>query len=257
MFPSSSTTDLPVFTVSTPDLTDLDGGTTSGSAFPTPYAARTPLLRARSQSPLAVASCPIPPNRANKAFFPSPVRKFMGRLRGATTERRKASTPHRVRRGPFLTLTSPRSPKGVAFAPARRATLSGGRSAVRRPLTICNPGFYSAATAVNGEDGSDSNVADDENDGEEELNDAAGGQCATPTPLSRAPPPTPADPFRTPPPTPLRGAVFVTGRGTSSVWQRLSGSPRRREQKKMKILQVMGPEAARIAERVTGAGVQK
>ncbi|KAJ7171408.1 hypothetical protein C8R46DRAFT_1216974 [Mycena filopes] len=269
MFPSSSTPDLPTFTISTPDLTDieLDRGTTS--AFPTPYTTHTPLLRARSHEPLAVAACPIPTTRSAKAFLSSPVRKFMGRLRGATAERQRktSSTAH------HRSLTSPRSPMdfGIAFAPARRATL-GGRPAARRPLTICDPGFFTARRAVNGDvgddDDSDENANDDggDGDGEGELGELNFDECALTTPtstfrLSRAPPPTPADPsFRAPPPTPVRGAVFVGGGGTnSSVWQRLMESPgsRRREQKKLKILKTVGPasETACVAERITGIKV--
>ncbi|KAJ7839192.1 hypothetical protein B0H13DRAFT_2366947 [Mycena leptocephala] len=230
-----------MFSVSTPDLTD-----TSMSAFQNvfPHHAPATMARVQSHEPLPVASCPTSPvKRRASSFLPVPpgLRKFVTKL----TARRKSQTRRRPGSS-FLTASRAPKPKAVS-SPPRRATLSAGRAPIRRgnlkQLGICDPAFFLAGTKVeaeNGYDGDQALGADDE-DEDGENHDAADGHDLS---VFRAPPPTPIDPFTTPP----RGALFVIGNSYSP--QRLSGSPRRRQQQ-MKIVQKLGVEAAGAAEEHT------
>ncbi|KAJ7779786.1 hypothetical protein B0H16DRAFT_1448234 [Mycena metata] len=218
LFNSKSVTDVPMFTVSTPNLRDVEV-----SAFHTPYSRRTPVMRVQSCEPLAVSSCPTSPasskRRARFNFLPTPLRKLVTKLAAKKSSLR--------RRRPYL--NSPRSPK--VLSPPRRATLGGIRTPARRPLTICDPGAnLKTVVAVNGD--KSAGAEDDSNE------PAHGTADDSELFMLRVPPPTLSDPFSTPPQTPVRGALFTIENSPQSD----SESPRRRRKQEMKILQAAQQE---------------
>ncbi|KAF7368381.1 hypothetical protein MVEN_00159800 [Mycena venus] len=111
--------DVPIFSVSTPDLTDIEM-----SVFATANSGSlsVSMTRVESHEPLTVASCPTSPSKVKRrAGF---LRKFVNKL---TTKK----SSHAHRRGLFL--TAPRQAKLVS-SPSRRATLS----ATRAPADFCS-----------------------------------------------------------------------------------------------------------------------
>ncbi|KAJ6568049.1 hypothetical protein DFH09DRAFT_1468384 [Mycena vulgaris] len=166
--------DIPMFSISTPDLTDP-----TLSAFPTEHDPRAPVVRMQSLDVVAVAS--HPPSPTKRRGFPIPqLRTLVKKLKPKSTRHRPA--------GPFAIAPRLSSPPRRAATTARGKRLTIRDGAFFLPIAHAENGFDDAE---NGFDAAHEDVKDD----------AAG------TSGFRAPPPTPCDPFRTPPTTPIRAAL--------------------------------------------------
>ncbi|KAJ7144163.1 hypothetical protein C8R44DRAFT_725138 [Mycena epipterygia] len=217
-------TDTPMFAVSTTDLTAWET-----SAFPTLFPPAH-LARMQSLEPLAVASCPATPIKRRASFL-----QLLNKLNPGS---RRRNGTHST--APRVTHPSP---------PQRRGTHTAGRIQPRKRLSIRDPAFFfpSRTQAVNVYDDEENTFCcDNAEEREEDGNkDHKIIEVAVWSGL-HAPPPTPHDPMGTLPQTDVREALCA-------IENSAGGSPRRKKlMKRMKIVQMLGPEAAGAAKRHVG-----
>ncbi|KAJ7697201.1 hypothetical protein B0H17DRAFT_1328936 [Mycena rosella] len=215
---SQTANDIPMFSLSNPDLTPAEK-----SAFPSAYD-RAPVAHTHPLEPLAVASCPPSPTKRRTPFLPIPQLRTLIKKLKPKSQRARAPFPPRL------------------ALPSHRVAFSTTRPIRHRRLGIRDPVFFlPTRQAVN--------VYEDEagiEDAENSHGAVVSGCCPPPpTPLDasaesgfQAPPPIPLEPFLTAPQTPLLEALSAIGNSSVAL---------RRAAQEKKIVQVFGPEAEEAA----------